>query len=859
MKRELFSGFLVISLLISMLGLAFNTRSGKTEAGTETRDLEVTLSHSAHAEYHVSSGNSATVNATVVNKGNVSEFNVTLFLLINGTAYLNATAPKLLPNVPFWATYLWTPEDGVWNLTVYVPRLPSGESNITNNVDSRLVKVCADRPPTARFSYSPKLPSGAIVWGENVTFDASTSTDLGDWGNITHYSWNFTDTLQDSSSPTFNYTYKDPGNYSVTLTVNDTEGKSATVLQSLKVVTRPYANFTINEQNPYVNDILIFNATDSIDPDNSLAHNKGIATYRWDFNDSTPIVTKYEPITNHSYETDRTYYVNLTVTASDDNLTNWNPCSMNVTVSLGRPIANFTVSPSPSYVGELLIFNATDSIDPDNSLAHNKGIATYRWDFNDSTPIVTKYEPITNHSYETDRTYYVNLTVTDSNQGLNDSTINSVAVYFEVLLKVVDSETGNDYSVHDPGDSFKINITVTNVLDLDYFEFTLTYLGGQPPPLLMFKGNVRGDVDLGTTYYSDEQGYVRVNSTAHLNGLNESLTLAIITFGVTNPGDCTLHISYSMLRNTAGGNISHIGLNATFMTDKPVAYFTCETSSPTVNQKTEFNASRSYDPDNMTLPNKGIANYTWDFKDGSAPTTTPNPITTHNYTAPGKYNVNLTVTDYEGKKSSFNRTISAGIYTHDVAILYAGPPSFLLNHTSGLYETSGELPINVTVMNNGTAPEETFDVTVYAENATGSFEIGSQTVTLNNTVPQENKTFCLCAFKYNVTGRVRALALSMGNYTISANATVVGSDTDPGNNLYRCEGIVRVHLVSDVSGTIQGVPDGKVDMRDISYLIIQWQTKPSMLNWNPDVDLTGDGVVNMRDISIAVLNFNKHE
>ena len=34
MKRELFSGFLVISLLISMLGLAFNTRSGKAEGVT---------------------------------------------------------------------------------------------------------------------------------------------------------------------------------------------------------------------------------------------------------------------------------------------------------------------------------------------------------------------------------------------------------------------------------------------------------------------------------------------------------------------------------------------------------------------------------------------------------------------------------------------------------------------------------------------------------------------------------------------------------------------------------------------------------------------------------------------------------
>ena len=859
MKRELFSGFLVISLLISVLGLAFNARSGKTEASGDTHDLEVTLSHSAPAKYHVSSGNSATVNATVVNKGNVSEFNVTLFLLINGTAYLNATAPKLSPNIPFWATYLWTPEDGVWNLTVcYAPPLPS-ESNTTNNVDSRLVKVCADRPPTARFSYSPEHP----VMGEPVAFDASKSTDPDDWGDIFAYSWNFTGTPQSSGpSPTTTYTYRDTyGIKYVTLTVYDTEGKNASSPQSFKVCTRPYATFTTNGTKSHVNDFLIFNATKSYDLDNDYPPNRGIATYKWDFNDSTPVVIEEEPTTNHTYRTDGIYYVNLTVTSSDDNLTNFYPFSMNVTVGSDRPIAIFRISPSPGYVGKSLTFDATDSVDPDSSHAPNKGIANYTWDFNDSTPPVTENGPTTNHNYTTPGIYNVSLTVTDSDQGYNDSTTNSVAVYFEVLLKVVDSETGNNYSVHDPGETFKINITVTNVLDLDYFEFTLTYPAGQPPPLLTGKEIAQGDARANLNRREFSDGHVLVNSTAHIGGVKDNFTLAIITFGVTNPGDCTLHISHSILRNTTGGIISHTGLNGSFMTDKPVAYFTCS-KSPSVNQETVFDASSSYDPGNMTLPKKGIANYRWDFNDGNNKTT-PDPITTHIYTAEGNYSVNLTVTDHEGKTSSFNRTISARIYTHDVAILYAGPPTDLLNHTSNLYETSGELPINVTVMNNGTAPdgtapEETFDVTVYAWNATGYFEIGSWTFTLNSTVPQENQTFCLCAFKYNATGLKRAL--SMGNYTISANATVVGYDTDPSNNLYTCNGItVRVHLVADVSGTTSGVPDGIVNMRDISYLVLLFMTKPSMPNnWNPDADLTGDCVVNMRDISKCVAYFNTY-
>jgi len=64
-------------------------------------------------------------------------------------------------------------------------------------------------------------------------------------------------------------------------------------------------------------------------------------------------------------------------------------------------------------------------------------------------------------------------------------------------------------------------------------------------------------------------------------------------------------------------------------------------------------------------------------------------------------------------------------------------------------------------------------------------------------------------------------------------------------------------IPGDVSGDQLGIPDGKVDMRDLQYLIMLFMTKPSSSNWNPNVDINVDGVVNMRDISIALLNFNK--
>lgn len=64
--------------------------------------------------------------------------------------------------------------------------------------------------------------------------------------------------------------------------------------------------------------------------------------------------------------------------------------------------------------------------------------------------------------------------------------------------------------------------------------------------------------------------------------------------------------------------------------------------------------------------------------------------------------------------------------------------------------------------------------------------------------------------------------------------------------------------VGDVSGTIAGVPDGTVNMRDVAYLVSVFQTKPDSPKWNPAADFNGDNVVNMRDIAVAIQHFNEH-
>jgi len=68
----------------------------------------------------------------------------------------------------------------------------------------------------------------------------------------------------------------------------------------------PVPDFSFLPTAPAVNELVIFNASASSDPD-------GIASYTWDWGDSDPAVTKTTPGENHDYAAAGTYTVTLTV------------------------------------------------------------------------------------------------------------------------------------------------------------------------------------------------------------------------------------------------------------------------------------------------------------------------------------------------------------------------------------------------------------------------------------------------------------------------------------------------------------------------------------------------------------------
>lgn len=63
--------------------------------------------------------------------------------------------------------------------------------------------------------------------------------------------------------------------------------------------------------------------------------------------------------------------------------------------------------------------------------------------------------------------------------------------------------------------------------------------------------------------------------------------------------------------------------------------------------------------------------------------------------------------------------------------------------------------------------------------------------------------------------------------------------------------------VGDVSGPVRALPDGKVDMRDISYLVQIFAARPGSSKWNQRADLIPDKVINMREISLCIRHFGE--
>jgi PKD repeat protein len=259
------------------------------------------------------------------------------------------------------------------------------------------------------------------------------------------------------------------------------------------------------------------------------------------------------------------------------------------------PTAYFSYSPTNPLAGEWVQFNGTGSSDSDGT------IVSYAWNFGDGS---TDSGSTRSHQFNSPGTYIVTLTVTD-NGGAARS-----------ITQAVQVGTSNQ----SPNATFVA--TPTDPLVNAWVQFNASGSSDPDGSIASYAWNFDdGSTDVGSIVWHRfaAAGVYNVTLTVTDNeGASDSSTLAIQVGSVNQP---------------------------------PVAAFTFTPTNPLVNAWVQFDASGSSDPDGS------IANYAWNFGDGS---TDAGSTVWHRFSAAGVYNITLTVTDDDAATHSTSHTILVG-------------------------------------------------------------------------------------------------------------------------------------------------------------------------------------------------------
>jgi len=277
---------------------------------------------------------------------------------------------------------------------------------------------------SASFSYSPSTPHP----DDDVTFDGSESG-----GDVSSYTWEFEDQYSEEYGETVTHSFDSGGTYSVTLTVEDTDGNTDSATRDVRVVNyAPEPDFTVSPSVPAPDEDVTFDAGSSDDSDGR------ITSYTWEFEDQYS--EEYGETVTHSFDSGGKYDVTLTVT---DNGGKTASRTKTVTVDNDAPRPWFTVSPTPPYPEAELTFDASGSADPDGR------ITSYTWEFEDQYS--EKYGETVTHTFSESGTYDVTLTVTD-----NGGITKSLTKTFDVSNSAPRAKIAVSKENPDPGEGLTI-------------------------------------------------------------------------------------------------------------------------------------------------------------------------------------------------------------------------------------------------------------------------------------------------------------------------------------------------------------------------------------------------------------------
>ena len=404
------------------------------------------------------------------------------------------------------------------------------------------------------------------------------------------------------------------------------------------------------------------------------------------------------------------------------------------------------------------------------------------------------------------------------------------------------------------GETFSIDVTVTDVIDLYAWEIELNWSASLLGTIAVTEGaflNTGGSTFF--IYRLDEAlGHILIDCTlmGQIPGISGGGVLATVTFLVSDAGETPLNLHDEVLLDHNEAQITCQVSDGYCYLDflHDVAVFGVEPSpmitsiGSLVNINVTVHDVGVFDETfNVTVysGSQTIGNRTVSLQSGSS----ANLLFTWNTNGyeKGDYAILASASVVQGEVNLSNNDKQAAkpvtlLYDgHDIAVFNVKPSKTIVGQ-------GYSMSIEVAVKNYG-AFNEISNTVVHADITTIWLQIdelaSGSSVTLS--VIWNTSSF------------------AKENYTISAYAEPVPDEAYIADNKYISNVPVHVGIPGDVSSSTPGVYDGACNMRDINYVVLLFNTNPSSPNWKPNADINSDGVVNMRDITIGILNFNKHE